>query len=445
MIDIKQEISTYFSQKSICILWFWREGKSTLEFLTTFIGIDSKNITVHDNNEQEISWIKTQCWEHYLENLEQYDIIIKTAGMSLYKKELEPVLDKITTQTELFFNYFPHKTIMVTGTKGKSTTVSLLSKMFQLAWVDYNLVGNIWVPPLNLLTEETLPERAILECSSYQLDGITPNPTIWILTSLYHEHHVERHDWSETKYYMSKIRAVASANKKLIPHQIEDDYSILTYDLLHDTTGSTYMCGSRWAYTYRQWNFSINKNKVASQHAMKLKWLHNRYNACFALWVCHIIGIDIRYFKEAISSFAWLEHRLEDCWIHWWIRRVNDAISTTPQSTIAALYTLWEQVETLFLWGKDWWYDFSEMIALIGSMKIKNVVLFWESWKIIKEQLPKNINTFSTNLMKEAIDFAHKNTTHNRITLLSCASPSYWLWKNFEEKGTLFKKHAQAL
>lgn len=444
MIAIKETIATYFWDKSICILWFWREWKSTLEFLTGFCEIQNKQISIHDWWEILLEWFTIVSWGTYLDELDKYDIIIRTAWLSPHKPELEGLQENITSQTELFFKFFPNKSVLVTWTKWKSTTVSLLSKMFHLAWVDYQLIWNIWVPPLDLLTEEILPERAVIEWSSYQLDWIQASPTIGILTSLFHEHHADWH-WWETQYFMSKIRAIELCKHKIISSQIDDEYSILAYNLLKDNPSSVSLFWKYWAYTFRQWKFFVHKNIVAKDSSMKLKWKHNRLNACAVLWIADKLWIDIQYFQQAINSFASLEHRIEDCWIHWWIRWVNDAISTTPQSTIAALYTLWDQVETLFLWWKDGWYDFSKMIELIDSMPIKNIVLFWESWEIIKPLLPPSLHIFQTSTMQEAVTFAHKHTSHNKIALLSCASPSYWLRKNFEEKGTQFKQCTKKL
>jgi len=442
MITIKETIATFFWEKSICILWFWKEWKSTLTFLKE-CWIDAEKIAIHDSNEISVEWYTTHCWETYLNAVDQYDIIIRTAGLSPHKPELASVQEKITSQTELFFKFFPNKTIMVTGTKGKSTTVSLLSKMFHLAWMSYELIGNIWVPPLDLLMHEHLSERAILECSSYQLDWLTATPTIWILTSLYHEHHAERHG-GDTPYFMSKIRGVLSCETKLFCDEIEEDYSILAYDLLRDKTWTVHKFGRTWTYRFWKKQFRSDSETVTTDQNMKLKGKHNRYNACAVLWVCDLLKIEKKFFIEAIQSFAWLEHRLEDCWIYWWIRWVNDAISTTPQSTIAALYSLWN-IETLFLWGKDWWYDFKPMIDVITSLWIKNIVLFWDSWKIIQPLIPSTIKTLSTNSMKEAVQRSYQVTSHNAICLLSCASPSYWIRKNFEEKGTLFKQELQKL
>ena len=142
----------------IAILGFWKEGKSTLSFLLR-LWISEENITILDKNN---SHIDNQCvniisWDNYLDNLADYELIIKSPGISPYHDKIKPYRNKLTSQTEIFFNNYKGKTIWITGTKGKSTISTLIYKT--LLGVDYNikLVGNIWNPVLDeidLLNDE---------------------------------------------------------------------------------------------------------------------------------------------------------------------------------------------------------------------------------------------------------------------------------------------------
>ena len=127
----------------------------------------------------------------------------------------------------------------------------------------------------------------------------------------------------------------------------------------------------------------------------------------------------------------------------------DDAISTTPESTIAAVEAL-EKVNTIFLGGLDRGYDFNELAKKITKSNIENVVLFPESgekiFKILETKKMKNkINFFRTDRMKDAVEFAYNKTKKGGICLLSTASPSYSVWKNFKEKGNEFKKYVKNL
>ena len=133
-----------------------------------------------------------------------------------------------------------------------------------------------------------------------------------------------------------------------------------------------------------------------------------------------------------------MPHRLEFVGEFKGIKFYDDAISTTPESTIAALETL-KGVETIFLGGEDRGYDFSELEKKLRAIKIKNIVLFPESGRrILKSR--KGFNVLETKSMKKAVEFAFRYTPKGKTCLLSTASPSYSIWKNFEEKGDLFQK-----
>ena len=125
----------------------------------------------------------------------------------------------------------------------------------------------------------------------------------------------------------------------------------------------------------------------------------------------------------------------------------DDAISTTPESTIAALRTL-KDVDTLFLGGEDRGYDFSYLVNVIIEKGIKNIVLFPDSGEKIRTLLHKKTShlprIFETRDMKAAVRFAFTHTKKKSICLLSTASPSYSIWKNFEEKGDLFKLYVRS-
>jgi len=432
MIHIEQKIATYFSDKKrLCILWFGKEWKSTLKFLEHFWITKTAEVVVHDQTiqgDEHLTWLDT------------YDIIIKSAWITWNLEELQPVFEKITTQTKLFFQFFPWNTIAVTGTKGKSTTTSLIHHLLKTASIKSELIGNIWKAQLDVFLEKELPEWAVIELSSYQLDNITVNPTIGIVLSLYHEHHIPRHGSSQA-YYQSKLSLLDNAEHCLISAQAqsyanEQSLTIPSAELFWETG----------KYSYTDWLFFVEADVVSHDSTMMLQWVHNKYNACAALGVNDILWISTEHFQETLDTYWGLEHRLEKVGTYGWIQWINDAISTTPQSTIAALHTFWDQVNTLFLWGKDGGYDFSPLIACIQQSKVQNIVLFPDNGDTIKQLLDEKIYTlYETDSMEDAVKRTAKKSLQWSIALLSCASPSYSLWSWFEEKWTLFKKAIKTL
>jgi len=156
-----------------------------------------------------------------------------------------------------------------------------------------------------------------------------------------------------------------------------------------------------------------------------------------------LLNIKNNVIKKAIENFKGLPHRLELVGQFKGIKFYDDAISTAPESTIMAIKSL-SSVDTILLGGEDRGYNFSQLEKIIKKYKIKNVVLFPESGrKMIKSK--NEFNVLETKSMKEAVKFAYKNTARGKICLLSCASPSYSLWKNFEAKGDEFKYYVRKL
>jgi UDP-N-acetylmuramoylalanine--D-glutamate ligase len=166
-------------------------------------------------------------------------------------------------------------------------------------------------------------------------------------------------------------------------------------------------------------------------------------NVQAAILVARELGISDTVIKQALRTFKPLSHRLEFVGTYKGIEFYDDAISTTPESTIAALQTI-TNVDTIFLGGEDRGYDFKNLEKVLRKSKIRNIVLFPDTGKRILSST-KGFNSIYTKSMKEAVEFAFTHTKPGKSCLLSTASPSYSVWKNFEEKGDIFKKLVKEL
>jgi UDP-N-acetylmuramoylalanine--D-glutamate ligase len=194
----------------------------------------------------------------------------------------------------------------------------------------------------------------------------------------------------------------------------------------------------------------IEKNKV------KLLGNHNLENIVCASKVAKYLGIADGVIEEVIENFSGLKHRLELIGNFKNILFYDDAISTTPESTIAAIKTFEGRISTLILGGYNRGYDFKKLAKIVLEEKIQNLIFFPESgadiWEEIKAQvkpkfglvpiLPKH---FFVNDMKSCVEKAFKITRKGSICLLSCASPSYSIFKNFEDKGDQFARWIKEL
>ncbi len=424
--------------KKIAILWFGLEWKSSLNFLLKN-HIDPSNLTILDWNKLDNlpQDIKHISWKDYLKDISQYDIILKTAWSSIYlNKELIPVRNKIITQMQLFFDNYKWKIIWITASKWKSTISSLLYQVIKDAWKDVKLVGNIWTPVLDEIDFKKQYDYVVCEISSYMLEFLNKTNYISILWNIFPEH-LDWHDGFQN-YLKAKLKILDGSKLNIVCQSTLDKYNWIPKQY---TNIVSYW--KSWTYWWSNWFFTKDWSPLFSTKDVKLLWDHNLENICAILATIDQLSIDPLSAKQTIDKFKWLAHRLEFVWTYNDINFYDDAISTTPESTIQAIKTLNDRIDTIFLWWTDRGYNFDELAKYINQSNIRNIVLFAPSWKKIKESLKDNnkINFLETDDMALAVEFAFQHTSKSKICLLSTASPSYSIRKNFEEKWNLFKQH----
>ncbi|MDP5038856.1 MAG: UDP-N-acetylmuramoyl-L-alanine--D-glutamate ligase, partial [Candidatus Gracilibacteria bacterium] len=423
-------------KSKIAILGFGIEGKSTLRFLLNN-GVNNENITILDKNNIDLSQfknIKSITGEEYLNSLGDFDYIFKSPGVSPYQNNLLKYNDKFLTQAILFYSLYKGKIISVTQTKGKSTTVSLAYSLLKNAGFNVKLVGNIGSPVLDEIDFNTNYDYVVFELSSYMLENFTNHHSyISILGNIY-EDHLDWHD-GFNNYKHAKLNVLNNAQNILIGGVLYPKIknNLLNRNFLIFGPESSY-------YSHKNNNFYINDLLVLTNLQTKLPGDHNLDNISGILGICDLLKIDLNIFIKTIKNFEGLNHRLKNIGTYKGITFIDDAISTTPESTIKGIEAFKGKVGTIFLGGTDRGYCFKELAEVLKREEIYNIVLFPQTGEKIKKLLDHNFNTITTTNMKEAIKFAFNNTKSGEICLLSTASPSYYLWKNFEEKGDLFYK-----
>lgn len=183
-----KKIIEKLENKEIAILGFGREGKSTYKFIRKHL--PNKNITIIDKNEIELedeNVIKI-TGKKYLDNLQQYDVIIKSPGISLNNIDISSFQEKITSQLELLLEVNRKNIIGITGTKGKSTTSTLTYEVLKDQLKDVYLLGNIGTPVLDDVENYTENTKLVIEMSSHQLEYIKTSPHIAAILNLYQDH-----------------------------------------------------------------------------------------------------------------------------------------------------------------------------------------------------------------------------------------------------------------
>lgn len=429
--------------KNIAILGFGKEGKSTYNFIRKY---SNQKLTILDKNDiiknneylKEDKNINIITGDNYLNNINDYDLIIKAPGIALLDIDIKE--EKITSQLELILEINKKNIIGITGTKGKSTTTSLLYKIIKEQNDNTFLLGNIGNPILDYIEQFNDESILVIEMSSHQLEYVKESPHIGVILNLYQDH--LDHTGTLEKYHNDKMH--------MFKYQEKNDIGI--YDGQNE-----YLINiiNKNKYNSKLLNFKVNEkadiyvenNKIYYNDEMiydgnqkrNLIGNHNLKNIMVALLIAKLLNLDIKKATKTINDFNPLEHRLELVGTYNNITYFNDTIATIPEATINGINGL-GNVDTLIFGGMDRNIDYNNFIEFLKKSNISNLIGLPETgYKICKELKNTNKNIYTVETIDEAVDIADKVTKKNHICLLSPAASSYNKFKNFEEKGNYYK------
>lgn len=448
---MEKELTDFFKDKKVLILGFGREGRTTYEFLKD--KVPSAEITVADAKEQKLTSVspcgcvsfeqfncKTVFGEHYMDDLGGYDIIMKSPGIPILKDYGEEVENKITSQTDLFLRFCPATVIGITGTKGKSTTSSLIYHILKKCGRRTRLVGNIGVPVFSDMANIKSDTVVVYELSCHQLQYVKASPNIAVLLNVYSDHLDHYRSFEEYRDAKFNIFKYQTENDTLIVNSTCENIDISMFDgakqrviFANNKNGcgidgeNMYVCG-----------------KVVPLKRVKTTLIgkHNLYNISVALTAAVTAGVPLEEAINAVEDFKGLEHRLELFATQNGVRWFNDSISTIPEAAINAVEGIGD-VRTLIIGGMDRGIPYGELEKYIASEKVENVIFAYESGKrVLKETEPlcPKCRLFEVADIYEAADKA-KEITKSGSVLFSPAAASYGYFKNFEERGTKFKEY----
>lgn len=375
--------------KKIALWGMGREGQSTKNALLKHI----PNVKI------------VEVGEENLDDLYECQVVVKSPGVSLYRpevKKLQEIGIKITSNTNLFMSNKPltEKIICITGTKGKSTTSSLLAHTLKTLGKTVCLGGNIGKPLLDFVDEN--PEFVVAETSSYQCADFIGTPELGILVALYSAH-LPWHGSLE-KYHADKMNMIHQAKK--------------TIDIRH----LNFMVKEGFFYEEEQKLFPLS--------SLPLFGVHNAQNACVVLQAIKELGLNTVDCERAFQTFTPLPHRLQKVAEKNGVLYINDSIATLPEPVIAALDTFQGRPITLIVGGWDGGYDYTGLNKVIQERKILALALPDTGLKIT--------TPYHVTNMREAVHLAFDKTPVGGVVLMSPGAPSYNQYKNFEERGADF-------
>ena len=428
-----------FQNKKIAVIGRGVEGLSSEKYLKG----KGADVTILDRKDSE----------EYLENLNQYDLIIRSPGVNPLDLEKYVSKDKITSQTKLFFDLCPSKLIGVTGTKGKGTTSSLIYEMLKKEGFDAYLGGNIGVPPFEFLNKLNVHSIVVLELSSFQLLDINKSPNIAVMLMVTSEHL----NWHKN------LEEYIKAKRNILRFQTEKDSAVINKDYLEsresdiECNGNIYYISredeaQRGSFVKENAIFINGENgleKVVNTSEILLPGAHNLENASAAAMAAYLAGVSVNNIAYVLRTFKGLEHRLELVTEINGVKYYDDSFATTPESTIAAI-DAFQNPEILILGGSSKNSDFTLLTDTIKNAKnIKAIIGIGSEWKKIKEQL---LDLSSEVLVLEGakdmsaiVAAASKLAESGDVVLLTPACASFGMFKNYKDRGNQFKKEVLAL
>lgn len=423
------EMINNLKNKSICILGFGKEGKSTYNYLTKH-GIT--NIKVHDKVVQDVDGI---YGDDCLKDLDKYDIIIKSPGVVLKDIDITNIKDKLSSELELLLEYSKCNIIGITGSKGKSTTTSLIYEMVKANGYDTYLLGNIGIPIFDYLDDFKEDSYLVIEMAGLQLEYVKHSPHIAVITNFYEEHL----DFFGTldNYYKAKLN--------IIKYQTNNDYAVITdnKELVTAINKGDYQTNINQVSLNNIVNDYINfdgENIYNINNRRSIIGKHNLLNILCAFKVAKILNLNIDKCIEALTNFKSLPHRMELVGTYDGITYYDDAIATIPEATVDCIDAL-KNVDTLITGGKDRGIDYDILINYLNNSNVSNVICMPETGYKIADKITKNV--YKIENLEEAVELAKKVTKKGYICLLSPSAASYNQFKNFEEKGNYFQKYVK--
>lgn len=482
---MKKLLKSYICGKKVAILGFGREGQSTLKKLLEAGGFEKLDILdlndikyemvdkilkkLYDTNaleqvsgkENDNKSIGLICGKSYQEKLDDYDVVIKSPGIVL-DRNIEEYTCNITSQTEIFFEKYKNQIIGITGTKGKSTTTTLIYHILKNAGYDTVLAGNIGIPAFDI--EEEINENTIIvfEMSSHMLEYMKVSPHIGVLMNIFEEHldhykTMEKYITAKKNIYLNqKQDDICFINSQIEEKSVskhipvffdtlseeckakeckESDYEAIDGDLLLIKHKHI-----EFKYEQKPYEYDIPVENI------KLVGKHNYFDIAVAYGVLKYIGVEDADFEKGLISYEPLPHRLQPIGIINGVKYYDDSISTICDTTINALNSV-KDAATVLIGGMDRGIDYSRLIMYLSESTVENIILMYETgeriYSEIKHKFPefKNIERIiRTENLEEAVKIAIKVTKQGKSCILSPAAASYGYFKNFEERGNRFSQ-----
>ena len=425
---MKETIRNLVKDKRVLILGFGREGQSSFRMISSVGGYACLDIADANAVSSDLTAMHNVITgASYLDSLNDYDVVFKSPGIVL-PMDISEYKCHITCQADLFLQVYGAQTIGITGTKGKSTTSSLLYHILKECGQDVIFGGNIGLPIFDI-TDQIHPRTIVVfELSCHQLEYAHYAPSKAILLNLY-EDHLDHYGTVE-KYWHAK----------------ENIYR-------NQSISDTLFCNPEFLPAPGQCKATVVKVKSGDLpfvsfdelEGVTLRGTHNLFNTAFVYDVCKRYNISDDDFIRALSTFKTLAHRLQFIGSLDGVDYYDDSISTTVESAISAIKAI-PNAGTILLGGMDRGIDYDPLVEFLQTRTLENIILMYDSGKVILDKLTAAASPeFMSHVhyieeLKDACQFSKEHASKGTAVILSPAAASYGHFKNFEQRGDFFKE-----
>ena len=425
----------------IAIAGYGVEGKSSYDYFVAR-GDDVTILDEQSDATEMPTGAKVVLGEAAFDGLAAYDMVVRTPSLPPQKLASAK---KVWSATNEFFAHCPAPIIGVTGTKGKGTTSSLTAAILREAGKTVHLVGNIGVSALAELGKIQPSDVVVFEMSSFQLWDLEISPHVAVILMIEPDHLNVHADFAE---YVRAKGAIAA-------RQTKDDIVIYHPTNKASAEAAALSVGTRMRYMtdeavfVRDGQVMIGDAVLCPVAEVGLKGAYNLENVCAAASAAWQFTQDVSAFRRAISGFKGLEHRLEYVATKKGITFYNDSFSSAPTATMAAI-TAFNEPIVLIVGGYDKGVDLAPLAARIAATpNIAQVIVIGQVRQQIADGFKKvgfdNYIVTDLKEMSQIVDLAVSYTPEGGVVLLSPGCASFDMFKNFYERGKLFKQAVNEL
>jgi UDP-N-acetylmuramoylalanine--D-glutamate ligase len=455
MIDLKN--------KRVLVVGLGRSGLSAAMFLR---GLGAR-VTVSDTRSaialaDEIpalldAGIMVEAGGHGLLTFRRQDLIVVSPGVPLDTPEVAQVLRygmPVIGELELASRFLKGDIIAVTGANGKTTTTTLIGKIFQDAALPTQVGGNIGLPVIDLIADSTPETVNVLEVSSFQLETVEQfHPRIAVILNITPDH-LDRHGSFEN---------YVAAKERIFARQTPADALIVNADDLTTQMAAAHAQASSKPTVY--W-FSATKivrlgaflregivcwigreggptEPILPVSEIKLKGVHNIENVLAAVAAARLGGVAAESIRATVAHFKAVEHRLEFVRAVRGVDFYNDSKATNVDATLKALASFSGNIH-LILGGKDKNSDYSQLAPLLGE-RVKAVYTIGSAAEKIERQLHGMVKMVAAGTLDSAVTHAAKDAVAGDVVLLAPACSSFDQFENYEHRGRVFRESVMQL